>query len=211
MSFNVGGSLPPFGANIYGGAFDNAYLNSSRPSVAGHMYVCGKDHANIDRPALYQLSFTGDGVLSSVGTALVNLAQADNEQCSPVTELYNTTTSTDWIFFSIGKSANTGAVEPDPIPAGGCATDGAGCVISVDVSGDPAWPPASVTNTASVPGNPTGSSSGIIVDNVSSSPQPSSIYFSLGTDSTGMGPGLPSCNTTDSVGCAVKLTQADLQ
>jgi hypothetical protein len=36
------------------------------------------------------------------------------------------------------------------------------------------------------------------------------VYFSLGTNSSGTGPGLPSCNTTTGVGCAVKLTQSGL-
>jgi hypothetical protein len=37
-----------------------------------------------------------------------------------------------------------------------------------------------------------------------------SFYFSLGANSTGAGPGVPSCYTTAGVGCAVKLTQSGL-
>jgi hypothetical protein len=48
------------------------------------------------------------------------------------------------------------------------------------------------------------------VDNNSVSPQTSSFYFTLGTNSTGTGPGVPSCNTTAGTGCAVKLTQGAL-
>ena len=46
------------------------------------------------------------------------------------------------------------------------------------------------------------------MDNNSASAQASNIYFSLGTNSTGAGPGVPSCNTTAGVGCAVKFTQS---
>jgi hypothetical protein len=60
-----------------------------------------------------------------------------------------------------------------------------------------------------LPPSVTGSSSGIIVDNVSDIPQASSIYFSV-SNSRGTGPGLPSCNVTSAVGCAVKLTQLNL-
>jgi len=207
VSFNIGNDTGD-GAILYGGAFDNTYINSSAPSVAGHMYVCGKYHLHFDEPAIYQLSFTGAGVLSGVGTPLINMTQVDDEACSPITEVYNGGTSKDWIFFSIGNNVNTGGA---PIPAGSCATNGGGCVIGIDVTGGPSWPPANVNNTASVPANPTGSTSGIVVDNVSTSSQASNIYFSLGGNSTGTGPGLPSCNTTAGVGCAVKLTQSTLQ
>lgn len=81
----------------------------------------------------------------------------------------------------------------------------------MDVTGNPAWPPATVGSTASLPGRNGGAASGINVDNISTDAQASSIYFSLVANSTGTGPGVPSCNTTAGVGCAVKLTQSGLQ
>jgi len=208
VSFGIGGNLSP-GSVIYSGAFDNTYYNSLKGATAGHMYVCGKDHTLNDRPSIYQLSFAAaTGVLTSVGAPLVGLVTASQEQCSPVTEFFNGGTSTDWIFFSIGNRANGSA----PMPVGPCGTDNAGCVISVNVTGNPAWPPAAVTKTApitaSFPANNGGSTSGIVVDNQSGSAQASSFYFTLGTNSTGAGPGVPSCNTTAGIGCAVKLTQS---
>jgi hypothetical protein len=201
------------GSALYSGAFDQAYFSSAIPTIAGHMYVCGKSTVNIDRPAIYQLSFTpATGVVSGVGTALVGLVSASNEACSPVTEFYNpngagTGIARDWIFFSIGNRAANAA----PMPVGGaCGTANGGCVISINVTGNPAWPPAAVTNTAPLPPNATGAASGIVVDNTSISSQASSFYFSLGANSTGAGPGVPSCNTTAGVGCAVKLTQSAL-
>ena len=211
VSFPIGGTGPG-GSFIYSGAFDNAYYNSAEPNIAGHMYVCGKDPANADRPAIYQLSFApATAVLTSVGTPLTGLITDDSIACSPVTEFDNPNgggagIEQDWIFFSVGNFANAVA----PI-VGPCAADNGGCLLSINVLGGPAWPPATVGNTAVLPTNGAGGSSGIVVDNVSTAAQASSIYFSFAANSVGFGPGLPSCNTTTIVGCAVKLTQSGLQ
>lgn len=214
VSFSIGGAAAgtPADGNIYSGTFDNAYYNSSIPNIAGHMYVCGKDPANTNRPAIYQLSFNpATAVLTSVGTPLTALATADDIACSPVTEFDNPNgggagVEQDWIFFSFGGSAS--AVGP---VVGACTTTNIGCLVSINVVGEPSWPPANVGNTATLPTHAAGSSSGIVVDNISTSAQASSIYFSLTANSTGIGPGLPSCNTTAAVGCAVKLTQSGLR
>jgi len=212
VSFDIGGTTSPGGA-IYGGAFDNSYLNSASPSITGHMYVCGKSNASGNRPAIYQLSFDGTGVLTGVGTALVGLVSGGTGgplACSPVTEIYNPNASggaKDWIFFSIGDNANT----VDPIPTGStCRTNNGGCLISIDVTGNPTWPPTVVTNARAMPINETGSTSGIVVDNVAdttTSPEASSIYLSYGSNSVSTVP----CNGVNGVGCAVKLTQSALQ
>ncbi len=221
---NIGGDEDPAGdpdLELFGGAFDNTYINSPSNNIAGHMYVCGKKTMNHMQPALYQLSFTAAGVLSGVGTPLTSLVSASHEACSPVTELYNTGTSTDWIFFSLGYNVTVGF----PIPTGSC-TATTGCVVALNVTAwttapGTTWPPTTVpagSAAVAVPpnlncaggGDCESSTSGIIVDNVSAAGQASSIYFSLGANSTGVGPGLPSCNTTTGVGCAVKLTQSGL-
>ena len=212
VSFKIGSNLVGTAPIIYSAAFDNTYFNSAIPNIAGHMYVCGKDPGFNNRPAVYQLSFAATGVLTGVGAPLTGLVSADGAACSPVTEFYNPNgagvgVARDWIFFSTGNNANT----VDPIPFGSaCRADIRGCVISIDVTGNPAWPPADVTNTVSVPLNNNGATSGIVVDNTSTSAQTSNFYFSLGANSTGAGPGVPSCNTTAGVGCAVKLTQLGL-
>jgi hypothetical protein len=190
--------------------------------VAGHMYVCGKDSAHPDRPYVYQLSFAAaTGVLTGVGASTWPVGNGfvsrSSEACSPVTEFYNPNgggagVATDRIFFSVGDLSNN-ATTNNPIPAGACQTNNAGCVISVDVTTSTTWPialPSTLVFAAPVPTNIAGSTSGIIVDNTSTSGQASSIYFTLGTNSTGAGPGVPSCNTTAGVGCAVKLTQSAL-
>jgi len=177
------------------------------------MYVCGKSLVNRDRPGVFQLNFDASGVLTSVGTPLASMVTGSGEACSPVTEFYNpngggTGVARDWIFFSIGNLTIAAA----PIPTGACQTNHAGCVLSINVTGGPAWPPTAVAAqalslAAPAPANNAGSTSGFVVDNTSVSAQASSFYFTLGTNSTGAGPGVPSCNTTAGTGCAVKLTQ----
>jgi len=215
VSFKIGGSGAGSAATntLYAGAFDNTYFSSNKPTIAGHMYVCGKDPANTNEPAIYQLSFTAaTGVLSGVGTPLTGLVSAINNACSPVTEVYNpngggTGVAKDWIFFSVGNNANT----VNPIPTGStCRANAGGCLMSIDVTGSPTWPPTVVTNARAMPANAAGSTSGIVVDNVAdsvSAPQASSIYLSYGVNSTASVP----CNGVAGVGCAEKLTQSALQ
>jgi hypothetical protein len=206
---------------MYSGAFDNTYFTSTPGNTVGHLYVCGKTPngtANNDIPAIYQLSFTAaTGVVSSVGISRGGLVTdgIGDRACSPITEFYNPNgggagVARDWIFFSIGNNSAAAS----PIPAGSnCRTALIGCVISANVAGNPTWNatnPANFANAAAVPANNAGSTSGFVVDNMSTLVQASSFYFSLTSNSTGAGPGIPSCNTTAGVGCAVKLTQAGL-
>ena len=104
---------------------------------------------------------------------------------------------------------------------------GKGCMVGINLTNatNPAinpggtWPPVAAfftaqggnnnANAAALLQNNAGSSSGIIVDNVSNNSQTSSIYFSV-SSTGGNGPGLPNCNTSTGVGCAVKLTQSNL-
>ncbi len=53
-SFSLGGTgaaALPSALPIYAGAFDNAYLTSTIPTLVGHMYVCGRDPGDTDKPA----------------------------------------------------------------------------------------------------------------------------------------------------------------
>ena len=209
---NIGANSGTTGVPFYGGAFDNTYFTSSQPNISGYMYVCGKQSETVtagavDRPAIYRLGFTGAGVMNSV-SASFQVGDPSGGTCSPITEFFNTAASTDWIFFSVGTEVSSAV-----IPAGSSCAAGDACIMSIDLTTLTAWPPASgtVTSAAIVPTNASGGTSGIVVDNYSSSAQASSIYFSLGTNSTGAGPGLPSCDTTPGMGCAVKLTQSGLQ
>jgi hypothetical protein len=218
---NIGiGGNSAGGTPIHSGAFDQAYLNSV--DGTGHLYVCGKDPNGNSRPAIFKLNINA-GILNTnlTGTIMLGLTDTSTEDCSPVTEIVNPNVTggpKEWIFFSFGNNANINqSFPPDVIPASSpCFTDNAGCLVSIDITSG-VWPPALVTNTVSLPANPGGAStSGIIVDNIASpvgSPQASSIYFSLTVNSaSGTGnPSLPQCNGVNGLGCAVKLTQADLQ
>jgi hypothetical protein len=201
VTANIGGSGA--GSNLYSGAFDDAYFSVGPGS--GHLYTCGKDSANTDRPAIYQLTFTSSGMLNtSPGTALKNLVSANGAACSPVTEFLNG--ATDRIFFSVTNSA----FAPIPIIGVGTATGcqpvsvltSSGCVMSIALGG--AWPPA--TTTAGIPAS--GGSSGIVVDNVGAGAQESSLYYTYLSNSTNTNN--TTCNVATGVGCAVKATQSNL-
>jgi hypothetical protein len=199
VSIKIGGNSA--GSPLYSGAFDNTYINSASGATAGHMYVCGKDGGNANRPAIYQLSFSAAGVLQTPGNPLIGLTNGASA-CSPITEVFNT--ATDWIFFSVGSNLNPSGSSPLPAV---CRGSGHGCVLSINLTTAPAiWSNATITNGSLTPANPAGSTSGFVVDNVSGSAQASSIYFTYGTNSTAT----ITCNGTTGVGCAVKLTQSGL-
>jgi hypothetical protein len=184
VTVNVGGTSHP-GSPIHSGAFDSAYLSGS--FTTGHIFVCGKNITNGDHPAIHRIGFASSGVMNSTSDGNLNLVGGSGEECSPVTEILNG--ATDRIFFSVADQANQT----------GCGN--AGCIMSIDLGG--AWPPAAITHGVAA----SGGTSGIIVDNVSGSAQASSIYFTFLSNSTA---GI-TCNTTQNVGCAVKLTQSALQ
>jgi len=168
-------------SNIYAGAFDNAYFTSVS---TGHLYTCGKNATHL--ATLYRIGFNSSGVMNGTidgnSFTLVN-GTAD---CSPLTEIFNTGTSKEWLFLSVANhSLNPGA-----------CTGAAGCVISFDITS--AFPSAvsQAVNAASGTG-------GIVVDNMSTSTQASSIYFSTLANTT--------CNGVGGIGCAIKLTQSGLQ
>jgi hypothetical protein len=174
------------GAPLHTGAFDNTYLNSAPGSISGFMYVCGKGAT--DRPTLRQIGFNSSGTMGSASlkTLQVGGVLGTAGQCSPVTEIFNG--GTDFIFFSVQSGGS-----------GTCA--GSGCVMSATVTGG-TFPVSIAARQAE-----TGGSSGIVIDNVGTFGQDSSLYFSrLGQSS------LSSCGGSGAslVGCAVKLTQAGL-
>ena len=98
---------------LYGGAFDNNYFSSANSTQpAGNLYVCGNAGSN---PTLYQIpiSYSGGPALGSVVTGPI--LAGSNVACSPLTEFFNSNTSTDWLFAGVpGTSCGAG------IGAGGC-------------------------------------------------------------------------------------------
>jgi hypothetical protein len=148
---------------MYVGAFDNIYNSASGP--VGNLYVCGRD-ASSQEPALWRIPInTTVGTPVEIG-ALTNAAT----NCSPITEFYNTSTSTDYIFLSVQASGNVGT----------CG--GTGCIMSFAVT-----TPLVATTAPSATLPEAGGTSGIVIDNAVSSGTlggASQIYFSpLGSQS----------------------------
>jgi hypothetical protein len=180
----------------YSGALDNIYMTSSASSPSGNLYVCGRASGS-QTPTLYQLPITSN----VMGTPVVGPALASSTaDCSPITEYFNTSYSTDWIFLSV--EAHNETASPISCPSG------TGCIMSFDVTSGSAI--TTGTTTSATLGAASGTS-GIIIDSSVTDPAgASNVYFSTlgnqactgnnGTGSTGQGTG----------GCAVQATQQGL-
>ena len=184
-SVNIGNNSAT--THVHAGTFDNNYFTSVS---TGHLYVCGKQSLNA-APALYSIPFNSSGVMSGTVNGPLNLSTTTNTQeCSPLAEIYNTGQSTDWLFLGV----------PANCAFGGSTT---GCIMSFNITSGTF--PSTVSATA--PEN--GGTSGIVVDNVSTSVQASSAYFT-----TLSSPGTGACTSepvNDSSTCLVKRTQSGLQ
>ena len=205
---NIGANSGTTGVPMYEGTFDHTYFTTSPPNIAGFLYVCGKQSETVtpgatDRPAIYRIGFTGAGVMNSV-SASFEVGNPSNGACSPMAEFYNTSgTPTDWLFFSVGTNVASAV-----IPAGSSCIAGGGCIMSINLSTLTAWPPASgqVSFATIVPNNASAGTSGMVIDNVGTGSQESSLYYTFGSNATNAA----KCNTTTGKGCAVKVTQAGL-
>jgi len=180
----VGGLTATGNSQVHAGAFNNAYWTS--PST-GLLYVCGEGTGSIG-PALYAINFTGNTMNAVANGPLALTTTATTAgQCSPLGEVYNTTT--DWLFTGV----------PASCAFGGSAT---GCIMAFEITnGFPDLPFATAAEN--------GGTSGIIIDNVSNTAQNSSTYFTTLTS-----PGAGGCTgepAGDSTNCLVKRTQAGLQ
>jgi hypothetical protein len=190
------------GHHLHSGAFDNTYVTGN--GSVGSLYMCGSSATSA--PTIQRIGFTNSGRIPASpftnpagtmnaavdGTTLT--VATGSAECAPVTEFYNANApaaSKDQIFFGVqnlGSGTNCG---------------GAGCVMSVNVTGTPAT--LAVANSIAEINGP----SGIVVDNAANTtlfPQSSSLYFSSQGNSTA---GVP-CGVTVGVGCAVKVTQSGL-
>jgi len=163
-------------------AFDNNYYGAS--VTTGHLWICGRE-ASGSQPELWEIPTSGTGGAlgspSAKGTSALNAVT--HAVCSPFTEFYNTSNSTDYLFTGEGLSGSGGF----------------GSLYGFTISG---------TTVTAISGSPltyptaAGGTSGIVIDNVGTANQESSIYFS--TLATGSSP----CGSGNF--CAVKLTQAGL-
>jgi hypothetical protein len=186
------------------GAFSQSYFNSFSPNTS-FLYTCGSYTSGSPYGVtLQQFRFDSNRVLQST-VSVVNTLTTTGESpfrplvdlCSPVTEFYNTGTSTDYLF--VGVPATNG-------------------VYSVDITNNSAGTSGTLSTSSTTP---VGGTSGIIVDGADPSSQASSLYF------TGlMGQGVGACTNTTSASpanagigvsdsyseiCFFKLTQSGLK
>jgi hypothetical protein len=179
--------------NLHSPTPNNAYFNSITSSGA-MMYIGGVSGGTVTAcnaatnsgatVALYGLTFsTSTGVIKSPASNTLALGGGPGYEFAPMTEFFNATTGNDWLFYSAIQSAQTNVASSE-------ITTG--------------FPTAFNAVTEGI------GTSGIIVDNEASTttfPQAASIYFNALHQNT-------ACNnntvTTDTGGCAVKLTQSGL-
>lgn len=162
---------------MFSGAFDKNYHSANYAS--GFLYVCGTFPTT-----LYRIGFNSSAVMnSSVAAGSVNLeSDGLGSSCSPITEILNG--ANDYLFFGMVLDG----------AATGCSN---GCLLGLNLTGL-TWPPSvSAFSSLPVPGGP----SAIVVDNVGSGGQESSVYF---------GPQANNCTSPTTNGCAVKATQSGL-
>jgi hypothetical protein len=173
------------------GFLDNAYFTSP---ASGYFYVCGPSSSG-QVTDLYRVGFTntaGTIALGAVnGTPLQITATGHTANCSPLTSIYNTATSTDWLFLSVDNQGVTSTC------------NGQSCVMSFLLGSSM----VSSVNSSYVPSSNMNGSGGFIVDNVANTttyPQASSIYFMPIANNLTCGGG------TSGTGCGIKLTQSGL-
>jgi hypothetical protein len=194
---------PQVNLSYHAGTFDNTYYSNP---ASGFFYVCGPDSTG-HMTDLYRVGFTntsGTIALGTVnGTPLQITTTNNSGNCSPLNEIYNTATSTDWLFLSVDNHGLTSTCNNQSCVM--AFVLGSSMAGSVNAS----YVPCNllVLGVCIVPGNMNGTG-GFIVDNVANTttfPQASSIYFALVASNLTCGDG------TTNTGCAVKLTQSGLQ
>jgi hypothetical protein len=171
---------------VLDGQFDNNYFNTG-PS-AGSLYACGTQPGAATKPSLYTLSFNSLGVLNSTPAMSndIHLNSSTNPAgtCSPLLELFDGTN--DRLFVGVGQQGST---------------SGANMVsmwnINTRITSNATLPAATATNYL-------GGTSAFSMDNFSTIPQASSVYF--GDLFTGT-----AAHCGSNLYCAVKLTQSALQ
>jgi len=127
------------------------------------LYTAARDFTDGSTPTLYAVGFNIGPLapdLKNSFTSSTPLATGAADS-SPVTEYYNATTGTDYLF--VGVTNNCAATT-----SGGTG----GCIMSLNITNGPPTVTASTTALAA-PGGPTG----MVIDNDSTDPEASSIYY----------------------------------
>ncbi len=147
----------------YGVDINNAWYTEVGTPL---MYVVGT--GNGTTPTLYSVGFNGSGLMNGTPDVTTTALTTGAADASPITEFYNPTLAKDFLF--VGVTNHCAA-----------ATNGgtAGCVMSLDITAGYPTVNAATTSLAAA-----GGTSGIVVDNDSSIPQASSIYYATKTGQT---------------------------
>ena len=154
------------GTDLRNGDFDNSYYNGTFSS--GHMYFCGNQTAS-SRPTLYRVGFNSSGTMNTTNDGnsfeLVTATgggAGTGEDCTPLTEVFNGTT--DYVFLGVKNHGFT---------TGTTNCGGTACIMGFDItSGFPTTAHATFTTNLGTDGT-----SGIVIDNVSTTKGASQIYF----------------------------------
>jgi hypothetical protein len=154
------------GTTVYTGPYEPTFNHAwFTGSGTPEMYVAGTDALTGTIPTLYSVGFNGSGVMNSTADATTAALTTGMADASPLTEFYDAVTAKDYLF--------VGVTDHCVATVGGGA---AGCVMSLDITGG--FPTVS-TGSVALPA--AGGTTGIIVDNNSSSTGASSIYYGTKT------------------------------
>jgi hypothetical protein len=165
---------------LYGGTFDNVYY-SSAAGTAGNLWVMGNTGGAGGN--LYRIPINSSGAMAGPSTAITGLTNTsggpNHPWPSPITEFCNgacatngtnTTSGTDYIFFSVDKLAAA---------TGNCgAATGDGCVLAYSIN-TPANPPhlAGTLQVTTVGTAGCWATGGIIIDGSAATSGASQVYF----------------------------------
>jgi hypothetical protein len=178
---SVGRTIPNW--NIHSGAFDNAYFGAT-PSN-GHLFLCGTD-TGTTQPFHYWIGFDAYPTMNAAPAGSLFRVMVADIPCTPYTELFNP-----------NITLKGGAGHHDFLVSGLMQPPPNGQILVNDIS------TGAVINGQATSASYPGGVSGIIVDNVSTSGQASSVYFST--------QGVVNVGSCSNARCAVKLTQLNLQ
>ena len=160
LSMNLTGkvsvALGQGGVNLYHGAFNNNYWGATPTS--GDLFVCGTGSADTT-PWIYWVGFSSYPTMDSTLAGSVTRQGPAGAPCVPFTEFYNP---------NINLGGNTG--HHDELMGGIVAAGASGLMITDDISVLPLLQGLNDVTEA-------GGVSGVIIDNVSTSAQASSMYF----------------------------------
>jgi hypothetical protein len=177
---------------IYSGSFDQIYFAGT--GTTGNLWTCASNGNTGGEPKLMQnpmSAFVPPSDVIGIAGNVINPLTSAAATCSPVTEIFGSGgTTDDYIFLSVSANGNSTAC------TGACLYN-----FLVSTNGTSTTVPAAATAGLAV----TGGSSGIIMDNISTTSGASQIYFSSLSNGTCAGNGTTGNGTG---GCAVQASQA---